>query len=156
MDENTCCFLGERKISPKKVESVIKRLNAAIEDVIEKGVINFMSGGALGFDMIAASLIIAKREMGYPIKLIMALPCLGQDKHWSAAQEMQYKRIIAEANDVLYVSSEYSNDCMKKRNQFMVDHSKFCICYIMQNKGIINQALKYAKKVGLTVSYTTR
>ena len=36
---------------------------------------NFISGGALGFDQIAASLVITKKQQGLGIRLIFALPC---------------------------------------------------------------------------------
>lgn len=43
---------------------MVKRLDREVENLIGLGVTNFISGGALGFDQIAASLIVAKKEMG--------------------------------------------------------------------------------------------
>jgi len=58
------CFTGHRKLLANKIEYIIKRLSDEIENLIRQGVTDFISGGALGFDQIAASLVVAKKEMG--------------------------------------------------------------------------------------------
>ena len=78
MNNNTCCFAGHRSFSQKKLEKIIKRLNDEVEKLIENGVTTFISGGAIGFDQISASLIISKKQQGADIKLTFALPCRNQ------------------------------------------------------------------------------
>ncbi|RYD05756.1 hypothetical protein N752_07635 [Desulforamulus aquiferis] len=68
---NTCCFTGHRKLPKEKIEHIIKRLNHEIDNLISKGVTNFISGGSFGFEQVAASLIIAKKEMGRGVRLIL-------------------------------------------------------------------------------------
>ena len=45
------CFSGHRKL-PEDCEELRKSLEAAITELIKKGVMYFGSGGALGFDML--------------------------------------------------------------------------------------------------------
>lgn len=59
MKKFTCCFTGHRNLPAGKI---VKILDREIENLIDKGVTHFISGGALGFDQIAASLIIYKKE----------------------------------------------------------------------------------------------
>ncbi|NLO84719.1 MAG: DUF1273 domain-containing protein [Clostridiales bacterium] len=59
-----CCFTGHRNLPAKKIEKIILNLDREIENLIAKGITDFISGGAIGFDQIAASLIIAKKKMG--------------------------------------------------------------------------------------------
>lgn len=66
MKENICCLTGHRKLAKYRIDGIIKRLNQEIDNLINKGVTDFISGGAIGFDLIAASLVIAKKEMGNP------------------------------------------------------------------------------------------
>ena len=124
----TCCFSGHRHLPQENLKSIITRLNDAIDNLIKQGVTDFISGGALGFDQIAASLILAKQEMGLPVRLILALPCQNQDALWNAEQRRLYHYLLGAADDICYISEQYSDNCMKKRNRYMVDQSAYCIC----------------------------
>ena len=151
MRENTCCFTGHRHLPADQIEHIIKRLNSEIEVLIRQGVITFISGGALGFDQVAASLIIAKKEMGANIRLIFALPCRNQDERWTADQKRLYHDLLGEADKIRYVSDEYSPGCMKKRNHYMVDHSGYCICALLRDRSGTAQTVRYARENGLRV-----
>lgn len=80
MKECTCCFTGHRKLPKEKIEQLIVALDREVDRLIGQGVTTFISGGALGFDQVAASLVIAKKEMGRDIRLVFALPCRNQDE----------------------------------------------------------------------------
>lgn len=151
MRENTCCFTGHRKLPQDKIEKIVLNLNHEIESLIAQGVTDFISGGALGFDQVAASLIIAKKEMGYQIRLMFALPSKNQDEFWTNEQKGLYHNILAEADEVIYVSEEYTNGCMKKRNHYMVDQSAYCICALLRTMSGTDQAVRYARQQGLKV-----
>lgn len=151
MRNKTCCFTGHRKLPQNKIEHIIKRLNDEIDNLYHQGVTSFISGGALGFDQIATSLIIAKRDMGFDIRLIFALPCKNQDEHWSDDQKRLYRNLLAEADEIVYVSEEYQDSCMKKRNRYMVEHSAYCICALLRDRSGTSQTVSYARKKGLRV-----
>ena len=116
-----------------------------------QGVTTFISGGALGFDQIAAALVIAKREMGQNIRLIFALPCKNQGELWSDEQKRLYYNLLAEADEIIYVSEEYSEGCMKKRNFYMVDRSANCICALLHPRSGTGQTVRYAREGGLRI-----
>lgn len=143
---NTCCFSGHRRLPKDKIEQIVIRLNQEVDNLISQGVTDFISGGALGFDQIAASLIVAKKEMGHDIRLIFALPCKNQDAQWSFEQKRLYHGLLGEADEIIYVSEDYSDGCMKKRNRYMVDRSAYCICALIQPIGGTAQTVRYAKK----------
>jgi uncharacterized phage-like protein YoqJ len=85
----------------------------------------------MGFDQVAASLVIAKKEMGANIRLVFALPCRNQDENWTYEQKRLYRDLLNEADEVRYILEEYSTDCMKRRNHYMVDNSMYCICALI-------------------------
>lgn len=151
MREQTCCFTGHRKLPLGKIESIVIRLNHEIDTLISQGVTDFISGGAIGFDQIAASLIIAKKEMGRDIRLIFALPCSNQDERWSKEQKKLYRGLLAEADEIVYISEEYTDDCMKKRNKHMVDRSAYCICALSYPRSGTGQTVRYARQKGIRV-----
>lgn len=141
----TCCFTGHRRLPKDKIEHIIIRLNQEVDNLISQGVTNFISGGALGFDQIAASLIVAKKEMGYNVRLIFTLPCRNQDEFWSVEQKRLYQGLLGEADEIIYVSEDYTDGCMKKRNQYMVDSSAHCICAQIYSIGGTAQTVRYAR-----------
>lgn len=53
MNKITCCFTEHRSLPKNSIEEMLLRLNAKIDFLIGCGVMNFISGGALGFDQIA-------------------------------------------------------------------------------------------------------
>lgn len=151
MQRNTCCFSGHRNLPADKIEKIVINLDREIDRLIDKGVTSFMSGGALGFDQIAASLIVAKKEMGKNIKLIFALPCKNQDELWTDEHRALFRGLLCEADEIIYISGEYSNSCMRKRNNYMVEHSAYCICALLRERSGTGQTIRYARKKGLRI-----
>lgn len=151
MKEHTCCFTGHRRLPKNMIEHIAKHLDQEIDNLIDQGVTDFISGGALGFDQIAASLIVAKKEMGKTMRLLFALPCRNQDERWSDKQKKLYHNLLAKADEIIYVSEEYSEGCMKKRNEFMVNRSAYCICALLNERSGTGQTVRYARQKGLRV-----
>ena len=67
MREKSCCFTGHRLLAKKKIEQIEKRLHEEIDRLINEGITDFISGGALGFNQIAASVVISKKQQGNDI-----------------------------------------------------------------------------------------
>ena len=151
MKEHTCCFTGHRHLPKSEIGLIIKRLNDEIENLYRGGVTNFISGGALGFDQIAASLIAAKKEMGYAIRLIFILPCKDQDSGWTSEQKRLYRDLLARADEIRYASETYRSDCLKTRNARLVEESGYCIAYLTRPRSGTAQTVRLAKARGLVV-----
>lgn len=154
MSENknrTCCFTGHRKLPTDRLESIIQRLNNEVDALIGRGVTDFISGGALGFDQLAAALIVAKKEKGRHVRLILALPCRDQDAFWAEEQKELYRYLLAGADEIVYVSEKYADRCMEKRNRYMVDRSAYCICAWLHPLGGTAQTVRYARRRGIKV-----
>jgi uncharacterized phage-like protein YoqJ len=84
--EKTCCFTGHRRLSLKDIKKIAKWLNEETSRLISQGVTDFICGGGLGFDQIAASLIIEKKQQCANVQLIFALPYRNQYKKWTERQ----------------------------------------------------------------------
>ena len=154
--ETTCCFTGHRKLPASKVEKIVIGLDREIERLIAEGVTHYISGGALGFDQIAASLIIAKRQMGKPVHLTLALPCKDQDALWSDKQRELYQHLLDEADCIVFVSEDFTPNCMKERNAYMVNNSKYCICALLGERSGTGQTVRMARKKGLRIIDLTK
>lgn len=149
--ERTAMFSGHRILPAKKIERIVKRLDAEIDELIAQGVDCFISGGAVGFDQICASLIIVKKQQGKSVKLVFALPCKNQELKWTDKQKSLYHSLLLEADDIIFVSDEFSDDCMKLRNYFMVDNANFCICALTNPASGTGQTVRCAEQKGLQI-----
>ena len=142
---NTCCFTGHRIIPSGEKETIRNLLETAIEKVIQDGYRFFGTGGALGFDTLAAQTVL-KLKRQYPhIRLILVLPCITQTDGWKQDDIDEYERIKALADKVVYTSREYHTGCMHKRNRHLVDNSSLCICYLTRLSGGTAYTVRYAE-----------
>lgn len=151
MRNQTCCFTGHRKIPLDQLESVTQRLRDAVIASIEDGYLYFGTGGALGFDTLAAKTILELKAQYPEIKLILVLPCKNQAARWSTEDIREYERIKAEADKVVYTSEYYYNGCMHKRNRHLIDYSSLCICYLADSVGGTLYTVNYARNNGVKV-----
>lgn len=151
MKEHTCCFTGHRKIPEKELGKVKRRLRKAIKISIKNGYRYFGAGGALGFDTIAAQIILELKKKHTDIRLILVLPCVSQTRNWNEEDVSEYERIKANADKVVYTSKEYTRGCMFKRNRHLVDNSSLCICYLTEQSGGTAYTVNYAKTNNLVV-----
>lgn len=149
--ETTCCFSGHRFFSNEQRIQLLSELKAAILTAIQNGFKYFLTGGALGFDTLAAQTVLELRQSYPEIKLILALPCHNQAAKWSKKEIEKYEQIKIEADEVIYICEEYTKECMLKRNRYMVDHSNLCICYMTKQFGGTAYTVRYAKKNGIDV-----
>ena len=146
------CFSGHRKL-PKDCTELQKNLEETIKILIAKGVVFFGSGGAVGFDQIAATTVL-KLKKDYPhIKLVMVLPCPPneQSMKWSREQREHYEKLLEQADKIRQVSPKYTSTCMFERNRRLVDCSAYLICYLRENSGGTFYTVNYAEQQGLKI-----
>lgn len=153
----TCCLTGHR---PKgfpwdytdkeciKHKCYLALLREKIVELISEGYSHFISGGALGADSDFAEIVIDLRQSAYPdITLEIAVPCPNQDLKWSTKDKRRYKKICKAADSVNVISEKYTNFCMQKRNEYMVDHSDFVIVvWNGENHGGTYRTFQYAQR----------
>lgn len=151
MKEKTCCFTGHRKIPNKKINEIKEKLKVELTNLINKGVIYYGVGGALGFDTLVSQVILNLKDNYPQIRLILVLPCLEQTKYWDRNDIKIYEDIKSKADKCVYISKEYTKDCMLKRNKHLVDCSSVCICYLTRNTGGTAYTVSYAKQKGLYI-----
>jgi len=127
----TCTFTGHRPLNlpfefskkDAKYKLFKELLTFLIREQIESGVTRFLTGIALGIDLIAAKAIIKLRKKHPDISLEAVIPCANQQCKWQTKQTLEYKKILKKCDKVIILQDEYTPDCMQKRNCFMVDIS---------------------------------
>ena len=59
----TCCFTGHRNIAPYTPDMVFEQTKAIVTLLVSKGFKYFGTGGALGFDTIAAQAVLSVKKL---------------------------------------------------------------------------------------------
>ena len=150
MKEQTCCLTGHRRL-PEDFSSLRLRLKEAIKELAERGVKSYYCGGATGFDTLAGFAVIDAKKSRPELRLMLALPCEGQDRYWSLSQKNDYNKLLSAADETIYVSERYHTGCMLLRDRYMVDCSAFCLAYCTQKTGGTVYTVRYAQSRGLEV-----
>ena len=127
------------------------RIKDGINYLYLQGVRTFLTGGALGFDALAAEAVIDSRREYKDIRLVVVTPCRDQTARWNAEQRARYERINTAADEVICLAEHYYRGCMHDRNRYMIDHSRVCICYLAEQTGGTAYTVGYARNKGLKV-----
>ena len=148
----TCFFTGHRFISREILPLLKSALREELLNAINGGFTHFISGGAVGFDTMAAEEVINMREDYDMIKLVLYLPCKEHFLNWSEADKNRFHAVLSSADEVYYVSKEqYKEGCMRRRNLAMAEASDMCIAYLKNLQSGTAQAVKMAQNKGLSV-----
>ena len=145
----TVCFTGHRHISPDQRAAVALALQKEIQRQIELGATCFRTGGAVGFDTMAALEVLRMKRNHPQIRLELILPCPSQPVKWDAADVRLYNRILQAADGHRYVSPGYYEGVMQLRNRALVDGSDVCIAYLRSAQGGSGYTAAYALRSGL-------
>ncbi len=160
MIERCCAFTGHR---PRKFlwgydetdarcVTLKQTLVEQIGKLVDAGYTDFLSGMAEGTDTWAALAVLALKKENPAPRLHCVLPCEGQADKWSASAQELYFSILEQADSVMYVSREYSKDCMLKRNRYLVDHAACLLAvYNGERRGGTAMTVRYAQKLGREV-----
>ncbi len=149
--KRTACFTGHRKIPAQEIKNIEKQLDEIIEKLYQKGVIFYGVGGSYGFDMLAEKAVIRAKQHHIEIKLILVLPCRDHDKYWTEDNKTAFAEIKNQADKIVYLSENYSGDCMHKRNRHLVNYSGYCVAYFNKNSGGTAFTVNYARQNGLEI-----
>lgn len=146
-----CSFTGHRIIDPARYKALENLLDRAIEYSYDEGCRTFLCGGALGFDTMAAKVLISKRMKYSDVRLVMVLPCKNQAEKWSERDRELYEYTLSVADETVYISDEYTPSCMKERNLYLAERCDMLIAYVGRSNSGAAQTVRFAEKLGKAV-----
>ena len=91
MIEKTGAFTGHRVVVNR--DEIDKKLKETIIGLYNEGYRFFGTGGALGFDTLAALAVLDVKKCYKDIQLILVLPCINQTEKWRYEDIDLYERI---------------------------------------------------------------
>ncbi len=158
--ESTCCFAGHRpdrlpsgwRQDPTALAPLTAALDQAIGQAVKDGSRLFLTGMALGVDMLAARLVLHRRDRGEPVSLGAVLPCPRQESRWNSEDQRRYRSLLEQADWVTLISSRYTASCMGQRNLWMVRHSSRMIAVFDGGPGGTANAVDHARRQGISLT----
>lgn len=144
---------GDNEADPQ-CEQLKQKLFCEILRMTREGVNVFMSGMARGVDLWAAEAVLQIQNVkpSQKIELWAIVPYDRQPLAWSAKERARYQRILEQAARVEYISHDYYNGCLQKRNRYMVDHATHLLAVYDGQSGGTVSTIRYARKKGLEIT----
>lgn len=144
---------GDNEAEPR-CEQLKQKLFCEILRMTREGVSVFMSGMARGVDLWAAEAVLQIQNVkpSQKIELWAIVPYDRQPLAWSAKERARYQRILERAAHVEYISHDYYNGCLQKRNRYMVDHATHLLAVYDGQPGGTASTIRYARKKGLEIT----
>lgn len=137
--ENSCCFFGHRDA----MDSIRSKLKEEIIRLIEEhGVNDYYVGNQGGFDSLVLS-VMKELTVSYPqIRYSVVLAYLPDEK-----------RTIPETNTIYPEGLERvpKRFCIARRNDWLIEHSRYVICYVAHITGGAAQFMEKARRKNRTV-----
>ena len=146
-----CCFTGHRRIAPEHINAIDNLVLRSVDYAYKNGCRNFYAGGAVGFDTVAAKAVLLFKISHPDVRLILLLPCVDQEKSWSQSQKSTYYYILRSADEIEYVSEEYTASCMRQRNAALAERADIMIAYCVNHNSGAGQTVRMAQRLGKTV-----
>ena len=155
----SCCFTGHRpeKLPWRDNEDdpraalLRERIFDVVEALYQAGITHFISGMARGCDFYFCEAVLRLREEHEEITLEAAIPFEEQSAQWPERDRNHYFHLVSQCDYETLLQTEYSADCMKKRNYYMVDHATVLVAVYDGLFGGTMQTVNYAKRSGLEI-----
>ena len=148
----TAAFTGHRWYDSSRKQSVIKKLEGCVREAYKNGITNFISGMAIGFDLLAAEVVLLLKQECPSITLTAVLPFREQASRFNELNKCRYYKCLSQADDIVILSNDYSAKCYLERDRFMVEHSSLLIaCYDGRNRGGTFWTVNFAARTGKNV-----
>ena len=151
MREKTALFTGHRTVPTSVLPLLTQKLDETITRLVAQGITIFVSGGAVGFDQLAAAAVLKARETNPDVTLVIMQPCRDQDARWKLEDQFAYRRLLNAADRTVCLSEQYYQGCMEARNKVMVEISSVCVAYFTRGRTGTAQTIRMAREQGLTV-----
>ncbi|WP_294457754.1 SLOG family protein [uncultured Bacteroides sp.] len=148
----SAAFTGHRFYDFSQRRFIEERLTSAISEAYDYGIRNFISGFALGIDLMAAQLVQSLKCNLPGISLTAAIPFEGQAERYNIYDKRVYGRLLELADKVIVLSDCYYPRCFLDRDEFMVENASYLIAYYDgREKGGTYYTVKKARARGIPI-----
>ena len=156
---SACAFTGHRaaklpwgfREDDPACRELKQRLHDAVYALYDEGCRRFYCGMANGSDMYFCEAVLQLREERPDVTIEAVIPWEGQADRWGDALRRRYDRLVSECDYQTLVQTHYSQDCMMRRNRYMVDHADVLLAVYNGKSGGTRSTMLYAMRRGLQI-----
>lgn len=148
MSLRSVCFTGHRElpeVTSTAYRTMVHDTQSAILSAIEEGATDFYAGGAQGYDLLCAELVLLLKARFPAIRLHLVLPYAG------FARGERYRPVLEGADEIISLNPAYRRGCLMMRNRRLVEEGDLCIAYLHQQTGGTVYTVSAARKKGIPV-----
>lgn len=110
-------------------EALSNEIETIILEYYSQGFRYFMSGMAIGFDLLAAEVVLKLKPLYSGLELIPVIPFPEQPKYYNDEDKQRYENILRQCEESVVVNVEYYWGSYHRRNDFLIDNSSCVIAY---------------------------
>jgi uncharacterized phage-like protein YoqJ len=137
---------GFDESSPACLSLKIVIKDKLIELIEEENVRGFISGMAMGVDTICAEIVLELKERYNGVTLEAAVPHKEQSYLWPQRYRDRYRELLEKCDSVYLACEEFGDDCMERRNRYMVDKCDLVLAVWSGRAGGMGDTVKYAQE----------
>lgn len=149
----TCCFTGHRNLPVRRVPVIQEALRRRVLLLLTEGVLYYKVGGAVGFDTLAAEVLLSLRPEHPEMHVALYYPFDGFTAQWEPEQMERYRRLLPCYDEVVCVSPppKRAADAYLLRDRRLVDGSATVVAYCTRRSGGTAYTLRYAQRAGCRI-----
>ena len=145
------CFTGHRTLchEPRIIKDVLREQVALL---VNAGYQNFLNGGAAGFDLLAAEVVVERKKLCHDVSLYLYVPYSSVFTGWTDAAK-RLRAVSLEARNVHITSPRPYKHTPLERDREMVAKSDLCVSYLRPDttRGGTLYTVNQARKKGIEV-----
>jgi len=157
--DRTCAFTGHRasklpwgfREDDPRCLYLKQMIYDTAEAVYQAGVRHYICGMANGCDLYFCEAVLRLREEHPDITLEAAVPFARQAAHWPPSARERYDRLLRACDVCTVLQDAYTDDCMLRRNRYMVDRADLLIAAFSGKSGGTMSTIRYALSRGLEI-----
>ena len=150
---HSAAFTGHRIVEVRRWEAVKASVRDSISRLLDMDITNYSCGMAMGFDLLAAEVVVSMKSEHPQLTLTAVVPFPGQADRWAPDLRRKYFWLLSKADVRLTLSKTYYDGCFLVRNQFMLDHSCRLIEYYNgSSKGGTFYTHTRAERMGMPIN----
>ena len=140
-------FTGHRTYCGEASDALWQMLEA----LYDRGFRTFLSGMAVGFDLAAAEAVLELCRQRDGVRLVAAVPFLGQENRFSPADRERFRSVLAAAAETVVLSPVYHRGCYAVRNNYLTDNARVLVAWYDGSSGGTHYTVRRALRRGLEV-----
>jgi uncharacterized phage-like protein YoqJ len=129
----TVAFTGHRRMNTD-ITLLKEELTQIIRQQYNNGYRAFITGGAVGFDLLAAEIVLELQQEFSDMQLLIAVPYAGHHIYFRNESMQRYTNIADKATTNIILSSYYYDGCFLRRNDYMLANCTLLIAYYDNSK----------------------